>query len=209
MRLELRQGFLQRMMFREDVGDQPSDLLRDQQQTVLRLLAARNELRLIRRQRIVQATTLEGRREYLLLQLLRHAEGHKQHAQLLRVHKNSNLSWVKIQSAPWVSIQSAQTESCMLVTFTTKAYADITMFGDVALSMLKMMGHSGTVPSAIRAEDVPAALSRLTAAINEVEVPPATEKGADDLAVSLSHRALPLIALLTAAAKENCDVMWK
>jgi hypothetical protein len=41
----------------------------------------------------------------------------------------------------------------MLVTFTTEAYADITMFGDVAVALLKMMGHSGTVPSAIRAED--------------------------------------------------------
>ena len=40
----------------------------------------------------------------------------------------------------------------MLVTFTTKAYADITMFGDVALAMLKMMGHSATVPGAILAE---------------------------------------------------------
>jgi hypothetical protein len=54
----------------------------------------------------------------------------------------------------------------MLVTFTTKAYADITMLGDVAIAMLKMMGHSGTVPGAIRAEEVPEALSRLTAAID-------------------------------------------
>jgi len=54
----------------------------------------------------------------------------------------------------------------MLVTFTTDAYADITMFGDVALAMLKMMGHSATVPSAILAADVPEALSRLTAAID-------------------------------------------
>lgn len=29
----------------------------------------------------------------------------------------------------------------MLVTFTTKVHADIPMFGDVALAMLKMMGH--------------------------------------------------------------------
>jgi len=43
----------------------------------------------------------------------------------------------------------------MLVTFTTKAYADITMFGDVAVAMLKMMGHSTTVPGAIVAEEVP------------------------------------------------------
>jgi len=43
----------------------------------------------------------------------------------------------------------------MLVTFITKAYADITMFGDVAVAMLKMMGHSTTVPGAIVAEEVP------------------------------------------------------
>ena len=98
----------------------------------------------------------------------------------------------------------------MLVTFTTKAYADITMFGDVALVLLKMMGHSGTAPSAIRAADVPAALSRLEAAINATKAtPPLEDKNADDAPVSLAHRALPLIELLTAAAKENCDVMWK
>jgi len=53
----------------------------------------------------------------------------------------------------------------MLVTFTTNAHADTTLFGDVALALLKMMGHSATVPGAILAADVPAALSRLTAAI--------------------------------------------
>ena len=98
----------------------------------------------------------------------------------------------------------------MLVTFTTKAYADITMFGDVALAMLKMMGHSGTVPGAIRAEDVPAALGRLTEAVNAGKSSPLPiDKDADEPAVSAAHRALPLINLLTAAAKDGCDVMWK
>ena len=53
----------------------------------------------------------------------------------------------------------------MLVTFTTDAYADITMFGDVVHTMLKMMGHSVTVPGAILAADVPEALRRLTTAV--------------------------------------------
>lgn len=100
----------------------------------------------------------------------------------------------------------------MLVTFTTKAYADITMFGDVALVMLKMMGHSGTVPSAIRAEDVPVALSRLTAAVNAGKSSPppvGKDADADEPVVSMAHRALPLINLLAAAAKDGCDVMWK
>jgi len=98
----------------------------------------------------------------------------------------------------------------MLVTFSTDAYANITMFGDVALSMLKMMGHSATVPGAIRAEDVPAALARLTAAIDAEQLSPLPpDKDADEPAISVAHRALPLINLLTAAVKSKSYVMWK
>ena len=68
----------------------------------------------------------------------------------------------------------------MLVTFTTDAYADITMFGDVALALLKMMGHSGTVPSAILAADVPAALSRLTVGIEAVKAAPSVDDEDED-----------------------------
>ena len=98
----------------------------------------------------------------------------------------------------------------MLVTFTTDAYADITMFGDVALHMLKMMGHSATVPGAILAADVPVALSRLTDAIDaEKSSPPVVNKDTDESGVSVANRALPLINLLTAAAKADSNVMWK
>lgn len=104
----------------------------------------------------------------------------------------------------------------MLVTFTCKAYADITMFGDVALTMLRMMGHSETVPGAILAEDVPAALERLKQAIAAAKEEPvqrestdARDEDSDEQPVSLANRALPLIELLAAAARENTDVMWK
>lgn len=98
----------------------------------------------------------------------------------------------------------------MLVTFTTDAYADITMFGDVALALLKMMGHSGSVPGAILAEDVPLALDRLKAAIaKQTAPPPADDKDDDEPVVSMAHRALPLINLLAAAAKAESNVMWK
>ena len=99
----------------------------------------------------------------------------------------------------------------MLVTFTTDAHADITMFGDVALAMLKMMGHSATVPGAILAADVPAALSKLTAAIEaEQESAPVEQQDDDDEpVVSMAHRAMPLIDLLAAAAKAECNVMWE
>ena len=49
----------------------------------------------------------------------------------------------------------------MLVTFSCPVYANITMFGDVAVRLLKLMGHSGTTPGALLADDVPAALERL------------------------------------------------
>jgi hypothetical protein len=100
----------------------------------------------------------------------------------------------------------------MLVTFSCPAYADITMFGDVAVRLLKLMGHSGTVPSALLAEDVQAALERLEAAIEAGEQLPEPEESAqrddDEPAVSLPHRALPLIELLKAAATAKCNVMW-
>ena len=99
----------------------------------------------------------------------------------------------------------------MLVTFTTNDYGDIIMFGDIALAMLDMMGHTPTVPGAILAADVPAALGRLTAAIEAAkDLPPAADAEAqDEPAVSLANRALPLINLLAAAAKSNSRVMWK
>ena len=97
----------------------------------------------------------------------------------------------------------------MLVTFTTDAYADTIMFGEIALTMLKMMGHSATVPGAILAADIPVALSRLKAAINaEKSLPPVVANDVDEPVVSMAHRALPLLNLLAAAEKAGSNVMW-
>ncbi|MEJ2406673.1 MAG: DUF1840 domain-containing protein [Candidatus Thiodiazotropha sp.] len=95
----------------------------------------------------------------------------------------------------------------MLVTFRCKAYADITMFGDVAVQLLKMMGHSGTVPGALMPEDIPAALERLKSSLQRMEPVP-TQGDEDEPPVSMSHRAMPLLSLLEAALKENTPVMW-
>ena len=104
----------------------------------------------------------------------------------------------------------------MLVTFRTPAYANITMFGDVAVALLKLMGHSGAVPGALLAEDVPAALERLKAAVTaspDVPLDPApgrpdVDEEEEQVHVSLAHRALPLIDLLSAAAAQKKNVMW-
>jgi hypothetical protein len=100
----------------------------------------------------------------------------------------------------------------MLVTFSSPAYGDITMFGDVAIRLLKMMGHSGTVPSALYAEDVQPALVCLEAALEQLPEPKASMKDEEDdngaPTVSLSHRAMPLLELLRAAVKGKSNVMW-
>ena len=102
----------------------------------------------------------------------------------------------------------------MLVKFQTKSQATITMFGDVAVMRMKLMGHSGTVPSALLAEDVPGALARLKAAVAEHANEPLDSQGGssrdgdEGQSVSLAHRALPLIEMLTAAAAAGENLMW-
>ncbi|MDD4928295.1 MAG: DUF1840 domain-containing protein [Gallionella sp.] len=95
----------------------------------------------------------------------------------------------------------------MLVTFKTDAHANIIMFGNDALSMLKIMGHSGTIPSAILARDVPEALGRLSAAIDQARRA-GQDADTDESDVSLVKRGLPLLDLFTAAARAKNDVMW-
>ena len=101
----------------------------------------------------------------------------------------------------------------MLVTFSSPVYANITMFGDVALRLIKLMGHSGTIPGALAAEDVAPALQRLEAALQADKQSQAAEEESKqdedgEPAVSLSLRAWPLIQLLKAAAKAESHVMW-
>jgi hypothetical protein len=105
----------------------------------------------------------------------------------------------------------------MLVTFSCDVYSNTTYFGDVAQTLLKMMGQSGNVPGAILAEDVPKVLERLQSSIEKLKAESSLKRSGEGDAeqddwkekpVTLAHRALPLIELLTAAAKANCDVMW-
>lgn len=95
----------------------------------------------------------------------------------------------------------------MLVTFHCKGYSSITMFGDVAIQLLKGMNHSGTVPSALSAEEVPQALSLLQSMVNQN--PQSALSTADQKQqISIRQRALPLIGLLEYAVQEKLPVMW-
>lgn len=100
----------------------------------------------------------------------------------------------------------------MLVRFDSQV-GSFTMFGDIAVELIKMMGHSGTVPSAILARDIPRALERLEAALAAAPAvpPPSSEQKEDDDGrpkVSLRQRAYPLIELLQRASKADRDVLW-
>lgn len=103
----------------------------------------------------------------------------------------------------------------MLVVFSSKTHGDITMFSDVAVRLLKMMGMSGVVPGAINAEDIPTALERLKRAIETENEEPDEEKSVgedkdekEEPRVSIAQRAFPLVEMLEAAAKADCHVMW-
>ncbi|KTD74350.1 DUF1840 domain-containing protein [Legionella tucsonensis] len=95
----------------------------------------------------------------------------------------------------------------MLITFHTDAYEDITYFADIAKRLLSLMGHSGTIPGAIKSEHLPEALERLQAGLKK-EKKIAEDDEDNEQEISLEKRAVPLISLLHAAIKKDKDVLW-
>lgn len=97
----------------------------------------------------------------------------------------------------------------MLVTFHSNAYENITYFGDVAQQLLVLMGHSGTIPGAIKSQDLPQALSHLQKALAKGKLSGSEQEDDDgDVEIGLAKRAIPLINLLQASIKDDCDVLW-
>ena len=107
----------------------------------------------------------------------------------------------------------------MLVTFKSKAAADVPMYVEHAKMLLSLVGKSLEPESAprgiITAGEVPAALAKLKAAADASR---ATDKQNADrqqdaepgraLSVGLSQRAFPLIDMLERAAKDGRDIVW-
>ena len=104
----------------------------------------------------------------------------------------------------------------MLVRFTCEAHRDVLLFGDIAQALLALMGHSGTTPGALAADEVRPALARLQQALAAGHQPPApatdqADSEAEDdppTPIPLTTRALPLIELLTAAGEAEAPVLW-
>ena len=98
----------------------------------------------------------------------------------------------------------------MLVRFDSKS-GTITMFGDVAAKLLRMMGQSGAVPGAVLARDIPAVVQRLRLALDLQAEPTQPKDRKDDAEpkVGLRQRAFPLIELLERAGRNDDDVLWE
>jgi hypothetical protein len=105
----------------------------------------------------------------------------------------------------------------VIVKFSTRVGA-LTMHGDAAVALLRAMGHSGTVPGAILAAELPAALANLRRAIAALAAapPPAPPAAGDEdeeeerePPVSLRMRAVPLIDMLETAIARDSDLMWE
>lgn len=102
----------------------------------------------------------------------------------------------------------------MPITFKSRHSPNILMFESVALELIKMMGHSGTVPGSLAAGDVAPALTKLkegiAAASRQSRTDPSDDRDdeTDEPSVSLAHRAIPLIAMLETALTNDDYVIW-
>ncbi len=97
----------------------------------------------------------------------------------------------------------------MLVTFHSKDYYPITMFGEPALELIRLMGVTSKVPGAIYAEDVPQALWQLQEALAEQpEINDPQCEPLHETPVTLRKRAIPLLEMLQAAVKSQHSIHW-
>jgi hypothetical protein len=110
----------------------------------------------------------------------------------------------------------------MIVVFTTK-HGQLTLLGEPAVTLLRLAGHSGTVPGAVLAADLPEFLRRLRAGLAlhgdepspaQQPQPPAKDDDDEDAArvaptVTLRMRAAPFIDMVETAIARGSDLMWE
>ena len=112
----------------------------------------------------------------------------------------------------------------MLVTFKSKAAAEVLMYEEHAKRILDLL-HKDVKRGIITAAEMARAVSTLEAEIAESRLHPTPEEAQRDVLaqqgdsdddkehepveyVSFATRVYPLLEMLRAAQKENCDVMW-
>ncbi len=106
----------------------------------------------------------------------------------------------------------------MLITFRSKSSASILMFGDIALQVIEMMGHTRTVPGSVAADGITMALSNLKAALARHTEPKnsdteqATDTDVEDVpeqVIALAKRALPIVQMLEKAKLNHEPILWE
>lgn len=93
-----------------------------------------------------------------------------------------------------------------MIIFKTKYHADVMMYDQPALNLIRLMRRSETLPGALNADEVQNAFDRLKQALNTASAK--SGDSWDDDSVSLSHRGTPLLELLQNAIQENEHVIW-
>lgn len=108
----------------------------------------------------------------------------------------------------------------MLITFKSAAGADVIMFGDIAKKLVAILGKDPQDGKGIvTVEQLPDAIARLRAAIDEDKTRQAGHAQDEDdepdpehrgmaAPVSLAQRAWPLLDLLQLSQKEGVPVVW-
>jgi len=109
----------------------------------------------------------------------------------------------------------------MIVKFTTQ-HGQLTLLGDSAVTLLRLGGHSGTVPGAVLAADLPGFLQKLRAGLaahgEEPSPPQPPREPTDDddregdaeppAPVTLRMRAAPFVEMVETAIARGSDLMW-
>ncbi len=109
----------------------------------------------------------------------------------------------------------------MLYTFKSEASADVLMLGDAAKELVAILGKDPQdTKGIVTVEQLPGAIARLKAAIEEDRARRAARTEADEeadreagrtgmaAAVSLAQRAWPLLDMLETAQREGVPVVW-
>lgn len=107
-----------------------------------------------------------------------------------------------------------------IVIFKSAACADVIYFGDVARRMMELMGKDASDKGTVTVDQLPAAITQLKAAIAAdreqhralvQDEEPQVEKiagGGTRPRVSLTQRALPLLAMLEESLAGQKPVVW-
>lgn len=109
----------------------------------------------------------------------------------------------------------------MIIKFSTHN-GQLLMQGEPAVRLVKLGGHSGTVPSAILAADLPAFAAKLRSGLEQhgdelSPAPPAAAAGrAEDeddepreRPIKLRLRAVPLLDMVDTAIRQKSDLLWE